>query len=142
MASRGRDTAAMLREPRKAYLIFGAEPELDVLDSGPARRAMDAAEFIAMITSFKPSPYESGAVEYADVLLPLAAFTETDGSFINAEGRSQRFAPAVAPQTSAAGSDPDGEVGAAGVDPPHATLAAAIAPTHAVLSLIASPRPL
>jgi len=97
LASRGRDTAAMLREPRNAYLIFGAEPELDMLDSGPARRAMEAAEFVAMITSFKPSPYESSAVEYADVLLPLAAFTETDGSFINAEGRSQSFAPAVAP---------------------------------------------
>ncbi|MFP5349365.1 MAG: NADH-quinone oxidoreductase subunit NuoG [Gammaproteobacteria bacterium] len=97
LASRGRDTAAMLREPRNAYLIFGAEPELDVLDSGPARRAMEAAEFVAMITSFKPSPYESSAVEYADVLLPLAAFTESDGSFINAEGRLQSFAPAVAP---------------------------------------------
>jgi NADH-quinone oxidoreductase subunit G len=96
-SSAGRDTAAMLREPRKAYLVFGAEPELDVLDSARARVAMETAEFVAMVTSFKPSPYESGAVEYADVLLPLATFTETDGSFINAEGRRQSFAAAVAP---------------------------------------------
>jgi len=97
VSAAGRGAAAMLHEPRKAYLVFGAEPELDVLDSARARAAMETAEFVAMVTSFKPSPYESGAVEYADVLLPLATFTETDGSFINAEGRRQSFAAAVAP---------------------------------------------
>ena len=50
-----------------------------------------------MLTTFKPSPYRTSAVEYADVCLPLAPFTETDGTFVNAEGRRQEFVTAVSP---------------------------------------------
>ena len=93
----GRNVADMLRQPRKAYLLFGVEPELDVLDGALATAAMEAADFVAMATSFKPSAYRSRAIGYANVLLPLAPFTETDGTFVNAEGRHQPFAAAVAP---------------------------------------------
>ncbi|HEY5682444.1 MAG TPA: NADH-quinone oxidoreductase subunit NuoG [Sulfuricaulis sp.] len=86
----------MLRKPLNAYLLFGMDPEFDCLD-GSAANAMSTAEFVVMITSFKPSPYRTRAVEYADVWLPLSPFTETDGTFVNAEGRSQSFAAAVAP---------------------------------------------
>ncbi len=34
---------------------------------------------------------------YADVLLPIAPFTETSGTFINTEGRVQTFNGVVAP---------------------------------------------
>jgi NADH-quinone oxidoreductase subunit G len=93
----GRSAAEMLREPRATYLLFGVEPELDVLDGALATVAMEAAEFVVMVTSFKPSAYRSRAIGYAHVLLPLAPFTETAGSFVNAEGRVQRFEPALNP---------------------------------------------
>jgi NADH-quinone oxidoreductase subunit G len=44
--------------------------------------------------------YKSRAVlegNYADVLLPIAPFTETSGTFINTEGRVQSFNGVVAP---------------------------------------------
>jgi NADH-quinone oxidoreductase subunit G len=94
--TKGRHALDMLRHPRKAYLLFGVEPEFDCLD-GAAAAAVRTADFVVMMTAFKPSPYRTRAVEYADVWLPLAPFTETDGTFVNAEGRSQSFAAAAAP---------------------------------------------
>ncbi len=92
----GRHALDMLRRPPKAYLLFGVEPEFDCLD-GAVTSAVRTAEFVVMTTTFKPSPYRTRAVEYADVWLPLAPFTETDGTFVNVEGRHQPFAAAVAP---------------------------------------------
>jgi NADH-quinone oxidoreductase subunit G len=88
----------MLRSPRKGYLVLGAEPELDCLDGVLAAKALAAAEFTVLLTSFKPSPYRTPrAVECAQVCLPLAPFTETAGTFVNAEGRRQSFEAAVRP---------------------------------------------
>jgi len=96
-AAKGRHALDMLRQPRQAYLLLGVEPEFDCLDGAAAAAAMQAAEFVVMLTAFRPSPYRTRAVEYADVWLPLAPFTETDGSFVNIEGRSQPFTAAAAP---------------------------------------------
>jgi NADH-quinone oxidoreductase subunit G len=93
----GRHALDMLLHPLKAYLLLGVEPEFDCLNSARAVAAMQAAEFVVMCTSFKPSLYKSRAVEYADVWLPLAAFTETAGTFVNAEGRRQAFQGVVEP---------------------------------------------
>jgi NADH-quinone oxidoreductase subunit G len=43
------------------------------------------------------SPYRNGALEYADAILPITPFTETSGTFINAEGRAQVFNGTVKP---------------------------------------------
>jgi NADH-quinone oxidoreductase subunit G len=93
----GRHARAMLDQPLKAYVLFGVEPELDCLDGAAASTALQAAEFVVMMTSFKPSPYRTRAAEYAHVWLPLAPFTETDGTFVNVEGRRQDFAAAAPP---------------------------------------------
>ncbi len=93
----GRHAKEMLQTPLKGYLVFGAEPELDCLDGAAAARAMAAAEFVVMLSSFKPSPYRTRAVDYTHVWLPLAPFTETAGTFVNAEGRRQSFEAAVRP---------------------------------------------
>jgi NADH-quinone oxidoreductase subunit G len=91
----GRNVVNMLREPRKGYLLYGVEPELDVLDGALATKAMESAEFVAMFTYYKPSIYKSGAVGYANALLPIAPFSETAGTFVNVEGRVQRFEASV-----------------------------------------------
>ncbi len=82
----GLNAADMLAQPRDAYVLFGVEPDLDCADAARALAAMQSAGFVVSITSFA-----GRAMEYADVLLPLAPFTETSGTFVNCEGRSQGF---------------------------------------------------
>jgi NADH-quinone oxidoreductase subunit G len=88
----------MLLKPLKAMILLGLEPELDSLNGARARAAMDAADFVIMLTSFKPSVHSSHAVEYADVWLPLSPFTETAGTFVNGEGRAQSFEAVTSPK--------------------------------------------
>ncbi len=89
--SGGLDARAMLENPRRAYLVLHAEPAFDCANPVAARAALDAAEFVAVL-----SPFRHGA-DYASVLLPVAPFTETAGSFVNCEGRAQRFNGVVKP---------------------------------------------
>ena len=42
-------------------------------------------------------PFQADAGDHADVLLPIAPFTETSGTFVNAEGRVQSFNGVVKP---------------------------------------------
>ncbi len=88
----GLNAAAMLAQARKAYLLLNAEPELDCNDSHAAMKAMAAAEFVVSL-----SAYKGYALDYANVLLPIAPFTETSGTFVNAEGRMQSFNGVVKP---------------------------------------------
>ena len=43
------------------------------------------------------TPFRSAGDDVADVLLPIAPFTETSGTFVNAEGRVQSFHGVVKP---------------------------------------------
>ena len=88
----GLNAAAMLAAPRKAYVLLNTEPELDCNDPRAAIKAMHATEFVISL-----SAYKGYALEYANVMLPIAPFTETSGTFINAEGRMQSFNGVVRP---------------------------------------------
>ncbi len=83
----GLDAHAMLASPRTAYLVFGAEASADFADSQLALRALGAAETVVHCGAFKCHE----ALGYADVMLPIAPFTETSGTFVNCEGRAQSF---------------------------------------------------
>ena len=83
----GRNAAAMLAEPRKAYVIVGVEPELDCADGAAAVTALSQAETVVVLSPFK----SAAAMEYADAILPVSPFTETSGTFVNMEGRVQGF---------------------------------------------------
>jgi len=89
--TKGRNIRSMLSKPLKAYITLGIEPELDCLDGSRARTAMHAADFVVMLTTFKPCRDGTEAESYADVMLPITPFTETAGSYVNAEGRVQSF---------------------------------------------------
>jgi NADH-quinone oxidoreductase subunit G len=91
-APRGKNAAQMLKDPLKAYVLLGVEAELDTHDPQQAVAAMKAAELVVAM-----SPYQHNAVEYAHVLLPVAPFTETAGTFISTEGRVQGFNGVVRP---------------------------------------------
>jgi NADH-quinone oxidoreductase subunit G len=88
----GLDAAAMLAAPRKAYVLLNAEPELDCHNPAAALKAMRATEFVICLSAYKGT-----APDYANVLLPIAPFTETSGTFVNAEGRMQSFNGVVKP---------------------------------------------
>ena len=90
--SSGMNAAAMLAQPRKAYLLLNVEAELDTQNSQQAMAAMHAADMVVALSAYKHQ-----AAEYADVLLPIAPFSETSGTFVNAEGRVQSFRGAVKP---------------------------------------------
>jgi NADH-quinone oxidoreductase subunit G len=88
----GRNAARMVSEPRSAYVLLGCEPELDGADSASALAALHGAEFVVALSAF-----QHRATEYAHVMLPIAPFTETGGTFINTEGLAQSFKGVVAP---------------------------------------------
>ena len=89
----GRDASCMFEEARKAYVLFGCEPSLDVANPAQALRALNAAEMVVQFSAFK----DAEALGYADVLLPLSPYTETSGTFVNTEGRAQSFVGVVRP---------------------------------------------
>ena len=82
----GRTAAAMLADPLKAYVVLHAEPLLDADDGAQAVAALRQAEFAVALT-----PYRAGAQDWADVMLPITPFTETSGTFVNAQGLAQSF---------------------------------------------------
>ncbi len=88
----GMNAAQMLGAPRKAYLLLNVEPELDCANPQQAMAAMQSADLVVAL-----SAYKHRATEYADVLLPIAPFTETSGTFVSTEGRVQSFKGAVRP---------------------------------------------
>jgi NADH-quinone oxidoreductase subunit G len=91
-AEGGLNAKTMLEVPRRAYLLLNAEPDFDCHDPRMAMKAMGGADIVVALSS-----YRSFAADYADVLLPIAPFTETSGTFVNCEGRMQSFNGVVKP---------------------------------------------
>ncbi|MFA7268371.1 MAG: NADH-quinone oxidoreductase subunit NuoG [Sterolibacterium sp.] len=89
----GLNAAQMLASPLKGYLLLQAEAELDCADPQAALAALQQAATVVVMSPFKLR----AALEYADVLLPVAPFSETSGTFINTEGRVQSFNAVVKP---------------------------------------------
>ena len=89
----GLNAAAMIEQPRKAYVTLNLEPELDLANPAAAMAALDGAQLVVALTSFdSPSLRQA-----ADVMLPIAPFTETSGTFVNCEGRAQSFTAVAKP---------------------------------------------
>ncbi len=89
---KGLNAQQMLAQPLSAYLLLGVEAELDTHDPVTAMASINAADFVVVM-----SPYKGKSLDYADVLLPIAPWTETSGTFVNTEGRVQSFAAVVKP---------------------------------------------
>ncbi len=83
----------MLSGKLKSYLLFNVEPGHDCYDGAVATAAMDSADFVVSIAPFASESIKS----VADVLLPCAPFTETSGTYVNAEGRWQGFQGVASP---------------------------------------------
>ena len=85
----GRDATAILEGLRdrelEALVMIGSDPVRDHPNPSLAVDALTAAEFIVALDLFT-----SDSVSYADVVLPVAGFSETEGTVTNLEGRVQK----------------------------------------------------
>jgi len=89
--SGGQTAAQMLAGGLKAALLLNNEP---VFDSAAGESAVEGLAHAQMVVTL--SPFKAN-LEFSDVLLPIAPFTETAGTFVNAEGRVQSFHAVVKP---------------------------------------------
>jgi NADH-quinone oxidoreductase subunit G len=87
----GLDVERMLSAPRHAYIVHGIEPDADIANSELAEAAIKSADIVIALTPFAGE----SLLDCADVVLPIATFAETAGTFVNAEGRWQSFAAAA-----------------------------------------------
>ncbi len=92
-ARAGLDAQAQWRQPRQAYVLMGLEPALDCADPSLALKALRQAETVVALSAFK-----GDAEQWATIMLPIAPFTETAGTFVSMEGRVQSFSGVVPPR--------------------------------------------
>ena len=88
---KGLNAGQMLDGQLKAVVLLNTEPEFDSAPGAKARASLNAAQMVVTLSPFKAN------MSFSDVLLPIAPFTETPGTFINAEGRVQSFHAVVKP---------------------------------------------
>lgn len=87
----GLNAGQMLGGSLKAAVLLNVEPEFDTAAGQAGVAALDKAEMVVTLSPFKTN------LAFSDVLLPIAPFSETSGSFVNAEGRLQSFHAVVKP---------------------------------------------
>jgi len=87
----GLNAGQMLGGELKAVLLLNNEPEFDSALGASATTGLSQAQMVVTLSPFKSN------MAFSDVLLPIAPFTETSGTFVNAEGRVQSFHAVVKP---------------------------------------------
>lgn len=85
--NRGQNVAEMVAAPKKLVMLMNVEPEADTAFGEAAVNALKQAQSVMAFTAFESDTLR----EVADILLPIAPFTETSGSLANMEGRVQSF---------------------------------------------------
>lgn len=93
----GLAAADMLAQPRQGYLLMDIEPSLDFANPVQAMSALRSADKVVAISSVMGPDL----AEVADIVLPLAAVPQTDGSYINLDGCRQCFSAAIKPSDQA-----------------------------------------
>ena len=90
--SSGLNAGQMLDGQLKAVMLLNTEPEFDSAAGARAKTTLNLAQMVVTLSPFKAN------MGFSDVLLPIAPFTETPGTFVNAEGRVQSFHAVVKPR--------------------------------------------
>jgi len=91
IASAGLDSRQVWQQKLRAYLLLGVEPELDCANPSAALNALQNASLVVSITNY----VTDSLLAYADVILPMASFAETSGTFVGVDGQWQSFTGAV-----------------------------------------------
>ncbi|MEL0068828.1 MAG: molybdopterin-dependent oxidoreductase, partial [Gammaproteobacteria bacterium] len=88
-ATSGKSLDKLIAEQPKVVILHGIEPSKDI--SEMAAEAIKSADMVIALTVFA----DNETLDFADVVLPIAAFTETSGTFVNVSGHWQSFNGAV-----------------------------------------------
>ena len=89
----GLDVQAALDNKLKGYFLLGVEPGYDFASPHRARQSMLGSEFVIMLSAFD----QQSMRDYADVILPIAPYSETSGTYINVDNVWQTVTGASAP---------------------------------------------
>ena len=87
----GLNAGQMLAGGLKAVILLNTEPEFDSTVLAQAKNLLGKAQMVVSMSPFKAN------MDFCDVILPISPFTETSGTFANAEGRLQSFHAVVKP---------------------------------------------
>ncbi|MCG5511786.1 NADH-quinone oxidoreductase subunit NuoG [Ectothiorhodospira shaposhnikovii] len=93
LQTEGRHVQSLLADGMKACVLLNVEPELDCDNPAQALQALQGAEFVVAMTPFVTETLR----RHAHVLLPIATFAETSGTWVNGEGRWQSVPGAATP---------------------------------------------
>jgi NADH-quinone oxidoreductase subunit G len=86
----GMNVVQMLEHPRDCVLLWNFEPDYDIDNPSRAMATIAAAEKVIAVTSYATDSLRA----VADVILPLAPLAESEGSLLNLDGDTMKFAPA------------------------------------------------
>jgi NADH-quinone oxidoreductase subunit G len=89
----GHNAAEMLTNALRAYVLIGVEPDADTWNPKQACATLNKADFVVALTPWRNASLDS----VADVLLPIADFAETSGTFVSADHHWQAFKGVVSP---------------------------------------------
>lgn len=87
----GLNAGQMLDGALKAVILLNNEPEFDSAAGAKSKANLMNAQMVVSLSPFKAN------MAFSDVLLPIAPFTETSGTFVNAQGLAQSFHAVVKP---------------------------------------------
>lgn len=90
---RGLHVQDALNQKLKGYLLMGVEPGFDFANPSGARQALLSAEFVVALSAFG----HDTVLDYSDVVLPIAPYAETSGTYLNIDGVWQQFKGAISP---------------------------------------------
>lgn len=89
----GKHAFEMLESALKTYLLVGCELEFDAANPAQAQQALADASGVVAISAFMSDSLRA----HANVVLPAATFTETFGTYVNANGTWQSMRGATSP---------------------------------------------
>jgi NADH-quinone oxidoreductase subunit G len=92
-SSNGKSANAALNKGAKAFVLIGCEPERDSAAGAQAIASLKAADKVVALTAFASATMK----DYADVILPIAPFTETSGTYVSQDATVQSFTGVVRP---------------------------------------------
>ncbi|MCA0404081.1 MAG: NADH-quinone oxidoreductase subunit NuoG [Proteobacteria bacterium] len=90
----GLDVQAAIDAKLKGYFLLNLEPGYDFANPLQARQSMLAAEFVIMVSAFQTE----SIYDYADVILPMAPYAETSGTYLNVNQEWQSVKGALKPK--------------------------------------------
>lgn len=90
--SGGESAAAMFERAGQAALLLNVDPSMDCGNAHRAHSIFKQTKKVVALTAFK-----DGVMDVAHIVLPVAPFTETSGTYVNCEGRVQTTQAVVKP---------------------------------------------